>query len=134
MSYTARSMFIRQKIKTRKGQTYVQHQLLKSFRTPLGPRQEVVLNLGVLDLPQEKWKALADCIERKINNQEELALFPKDVLLERLADHFSQIIIQNKINAQREQEDAWESEGEPKVSGDQHEAPKDYACVEKRNI
>ena len=62
-------MFIRRKIKTLKGQSYGQHQLLKSVRTKSGPRQEVILNLGSLDLPKEQWKALANAIEEKLNNQ-----------------------------------------------------------------
>ncbi len=54
-------MLIRRKIKIAKDQTYEQHQLLKSVRTPGGPRQEVVL--GRLDLPKQRWKALAYAIE-----------------------------------------------------------------------
>ena len=53
-------MFIRRKIKTINAQSYEQHQLLKSVRTDRGPRQEVVLNMGTLDLPQQQWKALAN--------------------------------------------------------------------------
>ena len=62
-------MFIRRKIKTIKGQTYQQHQLLKSVRTEKGPRQMVLLSMGELNLPKEQWKALANVIEAKLNNQ-----------------------------------------------------------------
>ncbi|MFP4358713.1 MAG: hypothetical protein ACLFSZ_09800 [Puniceicoccaceae bacterium] len=60
-------MFIRRKVKTRKSQSYEQHQLLESVRTERGPRQEVVLNMGTLDLPKERWKDLGDAIEDKLN-------------------------------------------------------------------
>ena len=66
-------MFIRRKIKTIKARTYQQHQLLKSVRTEKGPRQEVILNMGELNLPKEQWKALANAIEAKLNNQSAFA-------------------------------------------------------------
>ncbi len=57
-------MFIREKSKKANGKKrYIQHQLIESVRTPSGPRQQVVLNPGQLCLPEEKWKALANCIE-----------------------------------------------------------------------
>ena len=66
-------MFIPRKIKKLKGQTYQQHQLLRSERTIKGPRQEVVLNMGELKLPQQQRKALANAIEAKLNNQSAFA-------------------------------------------------------------
>jgi hypothetical protein len=63
-------MFIRESSKTAKGKKYVQHQLLRSVRTPAGSRQRVEFeNLGVLDVPREKWKELAHAIESYIHNQ-----------------------------------------------------------------
>ena len=62
-------MFIREKSKTVKGKKYIQHQLIESIRTPAGPRQRLVLNLGFLDLPQDKWKELADTIESEVHQQ-----------------------------------------------------------------
>jgi hypothetical protein len=53
-------MFIREKIKTVKGKKYIQHQLIESIRTPAGPRQRLILNLGFLDLQQDKWKELTN--------------------------------------------------------------------------
>ena len=69
-------MFIRRKIKTLKSQSYQQHQLLKSVRTDRGPRQEVILNMGNLDLPKEQWKDLANAIEEKLNNQAPFSFEP----------------------------------------------------------
>ena len=91
-------MFIRQKKKTTQGKTYFQHQLLKSYRTSSGPRQKVILNLGQLSLPKEKWKALAEAIEDKLNNQETLSFFEKDKDIEALAGHYAQMIIRNSLN------------------------------------
>jgi hypothetical protein len=56
-------MFIRETIKSKKGKKYVQHQLVESIRTPNGPRQRLLLNMGLLDLPKNQWKELANTIE-----------------------------------------------------------------------
>ncbi|MCD6576605.1 MAG: hypothetical protein J7K66_01160, partial [Anaerolineaceae bacterium] len=32
---------------------FISHRLIESVRTPRGPRQRVVINLGQLDLPKE---------------------------------------------------------------------------------
>ena len=67
-------MFIRAKSKTVKGKKYNQHQLIESIRTPAGPRQRLVLNLGFLDLHRNKWKELANTIESEIHVQQFLNL------------------------------------------------------------
>ena len=91
-------MYIRSKIKMRNGQVYEQHQLLKSIRTPLGPRQEVILNLGTLKLPKDQWKRLANAIESKWNNQ--TSFFKETPEIETLASHFAQMIISKELNKQ----------------------------------
>lgn len=93
-------MFIRRKVKTLKGQSYEQHQLLKSVRTPAGPRQEVVLNIGPLDLPKDQWKALANAIEQRVNNQSDLLFSSCTEEVDRYADHFAQMIVSKAINQQ----------------------------------
>lgn len=95
-------MYIRRKIKTRKGQTYVQHQLLKSVRTERGPRQEVVLNMGELELRQEHWKDLANAIEAIVNNQACLPFEQSNQEVEKLAGHFAQMIISKTLNQQQQ--------------------------------
>jgi len=47
----------------RTGKVYVYHRLTESVRTSKGPRQNLILNLGCLDLPREQWKSLAKRIE-----------------------------------------------------------------------
>ena len=91
-------MFIRRKIKKLKGQTYQQHQLLKSIRTSKGPRQEVVLNMGELNLPKQQWKALANAIEAKLNNQSTFAFEQTNAQVENLAGHFAQMILSKRLN------------------------------------
>lgn len=108
-------MYIRQKIKTRKGQSYVQHQLLKSVRTERGPRQEVVLNMGELKLPKEHWKDLANAIEAILNNQTSFQFEPSNQEVEKLAGHFAQMIISKTLNQQQQND----SDSEPHREGDE---------------
>ena len=64
-------MFIRESFTTnRKTKTkYVTHRLIESVRTPKGPRQRVVMNLGTLSLPKSEWPKLAAILEAKIAGQ-----------------------------------------------------------------
>ena len=83
-------MFIREKSKKASGKKrYIQHQLIESIRTPSGPRQQIVLNLGQLCLPEKKWKALANCIEGFLANQK--TLFPEDPEIEAKARHYATV-------------------------------------------
>ena len=89
-------MFIREKSKKAHGRKrYIQHQLIESIRTPSGPRQQIVLNLGRLCLPEEKWKALANCIEGFLANQK--ALFPVEPEIEAKARHYARQIRQERL-------------------------------------
>ena len=93
-------MFIREKSKTVKGQKYIQHQLIESIRTPAGPRQRLVLNLGFLDLQPDKWKELANTIESEIHKQPRL--FVTDPQIEKLAKHYAKVIVREKLNKESE--------------------------------
>jgi transposase len=64
-------MFIREIIKKNPGydKPFVYHRLMESLRTPHGPRQRLLLNLGKLDLPREDWKTLANRIEEILTGQ-----------------------------------------------------------------
>jgi hypothetical protein len=89
-------MFIRKKTRKSKGKTiYIQHQLIESIRTPAGPRQQIVLNLGHLHLPEEKWKGLANCIEGLLTNQRNL--LPQDPEIEANARHYANQIRQERL-------------------------------------
>lgn len=93
-------MFIREKSKTVKGKKYIQHQLIESIRTPAGPRQQLVLNLGFLDLHPDKWKELANTIESEVHKQPRL--FVTDPQIEKLARHYAKVIVREKFNKESE--------------------------------
>ena len=93
-------MFIREKSKTVKAKKYIQHQLIESIRTPAGPRQRLVLNLGFLDLHPDKWKELANTIESEVHKQPRL--FVTDPQIEKLASHYAKVIIREKLNKESE--------------------------------
>ena len=93
-------MFIREKSKTVKGKIYIQHQLIESIRTPAGPRQRLVLNLGFLDLHPDKWKELANTIESEVHKQ--ARLFVTDAQIEKLAKHYAKVIVREKLNKESE--------------------------------
>ncbi len=85
-------MFIRE-IKKRHPQTgrvYRYQRLMESVRTPRGPRQRTLLDLGKLDLPREKWKALANRIEEIISGQK--SFVGPDECLEKLAQHYGRLL------------------------------------------
>jgi hypothetical protein len=93
-------MFIREKSKTVKGKKYIQHQLIESIRTPAGPRQRLVLNLGFLDLHPDKWKELANTIENEVHKQPRL--FVTDPQIEKLARHYAKVIVRERLNKESE--------------------------------
>ncbi|MBI4681382.1 MAG: IS1634 family transposase, partial [Nitrospirae bacterium] len=106
-------MFVRETYKKSKGKKkqYVQHQLIESVRTPAGPRQHIVLNLGRLVFPKTKWKELANTIEGFLNNQ--LPLFSGDVEIQSAARHYAQLIRKERLARKKEQKD-YEACGEKK--------------------
>ncbi len=97
-------MFIREVIKKfpKSKKTFIHHRLIESHRTPSGPRQKIILHLGTLDIPREKWKDLANTIEALITNQP--IMFPStiDKEVKKLAHHYAKIILKNKLNQENE--------------------------------
>jgi transposase len=99
-------MFIRKvDHKNRKNrQQYYTYKLVDSIRTERGPRQRVILNLGVgFDLPKEKWKDCANCIEGIITGQRPLIDYPKEI--RRLASRYARKIIRKQASVIAEGED-----------------------------
>ena len=89
-------MFIREKLKNAKGKKkYVQHQLIESIRTFAGPRQNIVLNMGFLPVPKDKWKELANAIEGLLLNQS--LLFSRDPDIESKAQHYAGLIRKQRL-------------------------------------
>ncbi len=125
-----REMFIRRKIKTIKGRTYQQHQLLKSVRTEKGPRQVVVLNMGELNLPKEQWKGLANAIEAKLNNQSAFAFEETSKEVEKLAGHFAQMILSKRLNEHCDTTDS----KEPEERTENADGKADYQTVDVNSV
>lgn len=94
-------MFIRETVKSKKGKKYVQHQLVESIRTPNGPRQRLLLNLGFLDLPRDQWKELANTIEAELHGERGLFVTNSDI--EKLAGHYARVIIKERLRKESEQ-------------------------------
>lgn len=93
-------MFIRETVKSKKGKKYIQHQLVESIRTPNGPRQRLLLNMGFLDLPKDQWKELANTIESELHGQKNL--FSTHLEIEKLAKHYASVIIKERLNKESE--------------------------------
>jgi len=53
-----------------------------------------------LDLPQDKWKELADTIESEVHQQSRL--FVTDAQIEKLARHYAKVIVREKLNKESE--------------------------------
>ncbi|MCP4648631.1 MAG: IS1634 family transposase [PVC group bacterium] len=94
-------MFIRETIKRRKNKSYIHHKLVESVRTPSGPRQRIVLNLGKIDHPKDKWKELANAIEDELHGQQ--GLFALDPEIKSLAKHYARIIVKERLSKESEQ-------------------------------
>ena len=97
-------MYIRKVRKTdpKSGKTYFYHQLEEAYRTPNGPRQRTLLNLGRLSLRDDQLKYLADRIEQILTGQ--LPLFEPPEEIEKLARHFASLIRKKKLEARTEEE------------------------------
>lgn len=85
-------MFIREITKKEHatGKVYVYHRLMEAHRTPKGPRQRIVLDLGRLEIPREQWKTLADRIEQILTGQR--SLWPVAESIESLAEELARKI------------------------------------------
>ena len=95
-------MFIKTVKKTNRGysKVYTYYRLMESYRTPQGPRQITLLDLGKMQLPQSQWKHLADRIEQIVKGQERIISLPPDI--EKLAQHYASLLIKKRIEIPRE--------------------------------
>ena len=82
---------------------YYRYFLVESVRTPNGPRQKELINLGDLKLDKQKWKPLANRIEEIITGQ--LRLLPVDEEIETLAQHYAKLYANQQIAEAVEQND-----------------------------
>lgn len=78
-------MYIREAKTTIKGKTYTVHRLVEAYKTVDGkPRQRVIMHLGTLEIPKNRWKELAFLLEQRIHGQATIQSLTPD--LERAAD------------------------------------------------
>ena len=79
-------MFIREKTTTNRktGASYIKHQLVKSTREGSKVRQEIVMELGRLEIDRSMWKKLAQVLSVRIAGSE--SLFEEDPVLRAIAD------------------------------------------------
>lgn len=92
-------MFIREITKRNPGydKTFTYHRLMESVRTPKGPRQRVLLNLGHLELPSADWKTLANRIEEMVLAQASFLAPPPHI--ESLAQHYARLLRQKEMQS-----------------------------------
>jgi len=103
-------MFIREITKKNPGyeKTFTYHRLMESVRTPKGPRQRLLLNLGHLDLPASEWKTLANRIEEIVYAQ--ASFMPPPSHIESLAQHYALMLRRKEMRSIPEpHEAAWET-------------------------
>jgi len=85
-------MFIREVTqKGKKGKRYTYHRLCETIRTNEGPRQRIVINLGTLSLPKEKWPLLASRIAANVKGQ--ISFLARDAAIESLAYYHAHRIL-----------------------------------------
>ena len=96
-------MYIReiQKKNPNSSKVFISHRLIESVRTPRGPRQRVVINLGQLDLPKENWKELANRIEDLLSGYESSTV-PISAGIETLARHYTKQILRKQRSERKE--------------------------------
>ena len=97
------SMFIREikKKNPRSPKVFISHRLIESVRTPRGPRQRVVINLGQLDISKENWKELANRIEDLLSGYERSTV-PIAADIEALARHYTKQILRKQRSERKE--------------------------------
>lgn len=103
-------MFIRAITKKNRGydKTFTYHRLMESVRTPKGPRQRVLLNLGHLEILSTEWKTLANRIEEILYAQ--ASFFPPAPHIESLAQYYAQLLRQKEMQSiPTPQEADWET-------------------------
>jgi len=92
-------MFIKEIVKknSTSDKTFTYHRLMEAVRTPRGPRQRIILNLGKLDLPREEWKTLANRIEEILSGQQVLLIPPPHV--EGLAHYYAGMLRRKEMRS-----------------------------------
>ena len=88
-------MYIRRVTKKSGSNIRIVYRLVESYRTPAGPRQRTILTLKNFELPESKWKLLADSIEAKLKGQCMVFL---DEEIDMLSDHYVSLIEKKRLS------------------------------------
>ncbi|MEJ5300411.1 MAG: hypothetical protein WHS38_05420, partial [Thermodesulforhabdaceae bacterium] len=85
-------------------------QLVESYRTPNGPRQRILLNLGRLDLDKDQLRILAERIDEILKGKQRIFRVSQEI--ESLARHFASALRKQRLDAvsdeSYEREGSWE--------------------------
>lgn len=92
-------MFIKEIVKKNptSAKTFTYHRLMEAVRTARGPRQQIILNLGKLDIPREEWKSLANRIEKIITGQQTLITPPPHI--DSLAHYYAGMLRRKEMQS-----------------------------------
>ena len=79
-------MFIREKTTKNRstGVSYTKHQLVRSVRDGSSVRQEIVMELGKLDIDRSQWKQLAHTLSMRLSGSD--SMFESDEKIKEIAD------------------------------------------------
>ena len=79
-------MFVRETLTKNRdtGRVYKKHQLVESLRTPKGPRQRIVMELGTLGLDKSQWKRFSSLVASRLAGK--TSLFDYDPSVIRAAE------------------------------------------------
>lgn len=109
---------------------YIHHRLVESVRTKNGPRQRNILDLGTLDIPKEKHKALANLIEAFLTKNNQNSLFDESSEIIGLARHYADVIIQKRLQEESENKKTRDHEQDEK----QPEQEPEYETINVNSI
>jgi len=108
-------MYIKRVVKQNPGskKRYEYLHLVESVRTKKGPRQRLILNLGNPDIPKEKYKELANCIQAILSGQ--MQLFDLDPIIEKHAKKAARSILEksSRDDAMGKVSDAYTQSDQP---------------------
>lgn len=90
-------MFIRKtlKIDSKSKKQYYSYQLIESIRTERGPRQNILLNLGNIELSDGDRKLLANRIEEIAKGFNTLFAYPENI--EKMAQNYAKLLIRKQL-------------------------------------
>ena len=99
-------MYIREHVTINKktGQKYIKHALVESYRTADGPRQRVVMQLGMLKLSKDEKKMLASALEARLSGR--ISLFEEDEKIFQAAEEAMQHYNFKTIQAREDTENS----------------------------